>query len=154
MWSILWQHFLEIMFFYSLVPFVNRPTRVTANSATIIDTIYSNEIRNDQLSGILYTDISDFFLIFIVYCSCTTYDQHQYIVKRHYTCDNILKFENTLKEIAVSSLLNSNDPQHAFTNFHDNLNIWIVVLKNMVNKLMVSKTQSNKNNQTKKWALR
>ena len=82
-------NFLEIMFSHSLIPFINRPTRETANSATIIDNIYSNEIQNDQLSGILYTNISDHFPIFIIDYSCTTYDQSQYIVKRHYTCDNI-----------------------------------------------------------------
>ena len=112
-------NFLEIMFSHSLIPFINRPTRLTANSATIIDNIYSNEIRNDQLSGLFYTDISDHFPIFIIDYSCTTYDQLQYIVKRHYTCDNISKFENTLKGFDFASILDSNDPQNAFTNFHD-----------------------------------
>ena len=112
-------NFLEIMFYHSLTNFINRPTRVTANSATINDNIYSNEMRNDQLTGILYTDMSDHFPIFIIDYSCTTYDQPQYIVKRHNTCDNISKCENTLKEIDFSSILDSNDPQHAFTNFHD-----------------------------------
>ena len=107
------------MFSHSLIPFINKPNRVTANSATIIDNIYSNEIRNDQLSGILHTDISDHFPIFIIDCSCTTYDQPQDIVKRHHTYDNISKFENTLKEIDFSSILDSNDPQNNLTNFHD-----------------------------------
>ena len=76
-------------------------------------------MRNDQSSGILYTDIRDHFSSFITDCSCTTYDQPQYIIKRHYTCDNILKFENNLKEIDFSSILNNNDPQNASANFHD-----------------------------------
>ena len=76
-------------------------------------------MRNDQLSGISYTDTSDHFPGFIIDCSCATYDQPQYIVERHYTCDNISKFENTLKEIDFSCILNGNDPQNAFKNFHD-----------------------------------
>ena len=36
----------EIMFSHSLVPFINRPTRVTSNYVHITDSIYSYEIIN------------------------------------------------------------------------------------------------------------
>ena len=39
-------YILEIMFSHSLVPFINKPTRVTSNYATIIDSIYSYKIIN------------------------------------------------------------------------------------------------------------
>ena len=107
------------MFSHLLIPFINGPTRVTTNSATIIDDIHLNEIRNDQLSGISYTYISDNFPRVIIDRSCTTYALPQYFVKRHCIWDNILKFENTLKEIDFSPILNSNDPQNAFTKFQD-----------------------------------
>ena len=45
-------------------PLIDRPTRVNASSATLIDNIYTNFHDNAALSGILVTDISDHFPIF------------------------------------------------------------------------------------------
>ena len=39
------QHFLSSMFQYNMVPTINRPTRVTRNTATAIDHIITNENR-------------------------------------------------------------------------------------------------------------
>ena len=39
------QHFLSSMFEYNMVPTINRPTRVTRNTATAIDHIITNENR-------------------------------------------------------------------------------------------------------------
>ena len=54
--------FLDIMFSYSFFPLINRPTRVRAESATLIDNIYCNVLKRNIFSGIFYTEISDHFL--------------------------------------------------------------------------------------------
>ena len=61
--------FLDSMFANSFVPLINRPTRITQNSATLIDNIFSNNYNiNDKLhQGILTTDISDHYLIFHIW---------------------------------------------------------------------------------------
>lgn len=48
------------------LPLINRPTRVTAKTATLIDNIYTNNYQNTNIhhQGIFYTDISDHFPIF------------------------------------------------------------------------------------------
>ncbi len=57
--------FIDTMFSFSLIPLINRPTRITENSATIFDNIFTNcHNASNYLTGIIPTDISDHFSIF------------------------------------------------------------------------------------------
>ena len=58
--------FLDMFFSYGFIPLINRPTRVTETTATIIDHIYTNNynVNSKLLQGILVTDVSDHFPIF------------------------------------------------------------------------------------------
>ena len=49
-----------------LFPLTTRPTRVTANSATLIDNIFTNNTCNmgSLLQGVFVTDITDHYPIF------------------------------------------------------------------------------------------
>ena len=54
------RNFVNLIFQHSLVPIVNKPTRVTKNNATLIDYIITNSFTDQEnLTGILKTDISD-----------------------------------------------------------------------------------------------
>ena len=53
--------FLELMFSHSFFPLINRPTRVTGSSATLIDNIFCNSINSNFYNAIIYSDISDHF---------------------------------------------------------------------------------------------
>ena len=64
--------FVNLMFQHSLVPIVNKPTRVTKNNATLIDYIITNSFMDQEnLTGILKTDISDLFQ-FLLFCETQT----------------------------------------------------------------------------------
>ena len=55
----------NLAFQNSIFPVINRPTRVTKTSATIIDHILISRIIDSPLhSGIVKTDISDHFAVF------------------------------------------------------------------------------------------
>ena len=55
------------MFSKGVIPLVNRPTRVTKNTATCIDHIYTNSYHDQNiLSGIIKNDLSD-FPVFLIY---------------------------------------------------------------------------------------
>ena len=58
--------FLDLMFSNSFIPLINKPTRITPKSATVIDNIFANEYENEHryMTGILTTDISDHYPIF------------------------------------------------------------------------------------------
>ena len=46
---------------------ITKPTRITEHSATLIDHMYTNIIKNDIHTGILITDISDHFGTFAIF---------------------------------------------------------------------------------------
>ena len=61
------QNFLNIMFGHSMMPVINKPTRVTKNTATAIDNIFINSVTTTKFkTGIIKSDISDHFPIFFV----------------------------------------------------------------------------------------
>ena len=68
------EKFLDVMYAKHLIPVINRPTRVTMNTCTLIDNIFTNQydVRENQLHGILKTDITDHFPLFI-----STAENHQ-----------------------------------------------------------------------------
>ena len=59
--------FLNLTFEYGLIPVVNKPTRVTKNTATAIDHIITNSPLHKTINtGIIKLDISDHFPIFLM----------------------------------------------------------------------------------------
>ena len=62
------------------IPHTTKPTRITSNSATLIDHVYSNHNHPNYESGIIITDVADHFGIFhIIYG--TPRPKKQYIGK-------------------------------------------------------------------------
>ena len=58
------KHCLDLMYSLGLYPLIDKPTRITDISATLIDNIFTNEMRNNITCGILFNDISDHLPIF------------------------------------------------------------------------------------------
>ena len=57
--------FVNLSYKYSLTPVINKPTRITNHSATVIDHIWCNVRLETLLSGVLLSDASDHFSPFI-----------------------------------------------------------------------------------------
>ena len=96
------QHFLSSMFQYNMIPTINKPTRVTRNTATAIDHIIINTVISgiQHRSGIIKTDISDQFPI--VFALNTgekrePEDEAQFIYKCIYEEEQIELFKNSRK---------------------------------------------------------
>ena len=51
--------FVDLMHSYSFISLINRPTRITENSATLIENIFVNKFNLSLFQAILVTDISD-----------------------------------------------------------------------------------------------
>ena len=61
------KNFVNFAFQNSLIPLINKPTRVTETNATAIDHILTNPFLNKQIEmGIIKTEISDHFPIFLI----------------------------------------------------------------------------------------
>ena len=112
--------FIDIMFSYSFMPLINKPTRITTTSATLIDNIFTNSFNvSTTKKGILCTDISDHMPIFsissdIKLTKCEKDDVYKRVFNQH----NKDCFKNLLSSLDFASLLNNGDSQTAFSIFH------------------------------------
>ena len=74
------QNFLCSLQSFPLIPTTDKPTRLHANSATLIDNIFSSnvdEITVDELSGNIVSDISDNYSQFGISRSENAIDNHR-----------------------------------------------------------------------------
>ena len=113
--------FLDIMYSNTFFPLITRPTRITSYSATLIDNIFTNNIKTLSSSGLLFTDISDHLPIFGHFCDqFVETNRDTYVTFHDKSASNILKFKTLLENNNWSNILGQNDPNYAYSNFHAN----------------------------------
>ena len=115
------QNFIDMMFEYGFIPCINKPTRVTSRSATLIDNIFTNNYSSydSALNGILYTDVSDHFPIFHIDVLSSVDNTPKYVQRRDFSKDNIDKFNTLIADIEWNDVLASDDTQSAYSLFHN-----------------------------------
>ena len=118
--------FNDTLFSNGIVPMITHPTRVTSNSATLIDNILTNQLNNNNInhvmSGILLIDISDHYPIFhIKKCGKIRRDVEININRRNYRYRNKMKFQESIASIDWTSVYSNLDTQSAFSSFHRRL---------------------------------
>lgn len=75
--------FIDAMYSASYFPFITKPTRVTEQSATLIDNIFCNDIQHYvHVNGILCNDITDHYPIFCINQGNPISSQSKYIQTR------------------------------------------------------------------------
>ena len=113
------EDFINTMFLHSFFPTINKPTRVTATSATLIDNIFSNDFEQESLfHGIFYTDISDHYPIFFIDSSKKIKNEQKEIKFRDFSHRNVSCFLDKLHSVDWGPVLCCTDPAHAYTTFH------------------------------------
>ena len=102
------------------MPVINKPTRVTKNTATAIDHIFINSVTTTKFkTGIIKSNISYHFLIFFV----ADYNIHIKETKEHFKFRRDLsdfsveKFKYKLHTVSWDSITNSSDTNKAYDNF-------------------------------------
>ena len=122
------KHFIDTLFSYGIHPLIAKPTRITLNSCTLIDNIFTN-FTDESNSGIVINDISDHLPIFSVF-PLGLY--HRIIktpnrYKRLTYVDNIDKLKTMLLDYNWDVVLQSGDVNSAYNTF-------INVTKDMYNE--------------------
>ena len=85
-------YFIHGMFASAFYPTISRPTRVTQQTATLIDNIITNMHEYPVKSGILYNDISDHFPVFNIYSmERSKREKYTTVYRRKASSDNINK---------------------------------------------------------------
>ena len=113
--------FLDHMYSQSFFPLINRPTRVTENTATLIDNIFTNnyDSKNKVLSGIYPTTISDHYMIWHISQVQEYPKPPAFMLKRKFNEESKNMFLQKLQAVDWESILSNMDTQDAFSKFHD-----------------------------------
>ena len=113
-------NFINTLVSYSFLPLINKPTRITSTSATLIDNIFCNNIHNNSfVNGIFYTDISDHLPIFCIKKTYSEKRNNKTTRKRIFNESSIQKFLAICDTTNWDNIVHINDCQEAFTKFHN-----------------------------------
>ena len=116
------QNFVNLMFRHGLIPTVNKPARVTRNTATAIDHIITNSVINVEFkTGIIKTGISNHFPVFFIFkCAVdTTEAREKFIYKQNYSGNSIETFKQKLREVNWNEVNQFNNANESYTKFSD-----------------------------------
>ena len=104
----------------NMLSLINKPTRLTTSTATIIDQIWSNDYSNLIQSGILCMSISDHFPVFSVFSLKNSNPNSKKIIThsfREYNNLNIDNFRNDLENAVWDLVVCSDDIDVSYNNF-------------------------------------
>jgi hypothetical protein len=114
--------FVELMFANHFTPLINKPTRVTERSATLIDNVYCNQANHESLQGILITDITDHYPIFNIVTEFSVCVKRNIVKKRIYKKESLCKFNDLIEHTDWSDVVSANDAQVSYSLFHEKVN--------------------------------
>ena len=99
-------------------PLITRPTRITANKASLIDNIFTNDPLRPSISDLFLNDISDHLPIFslILYDNITS-EKVKYVFFREKNAHNLSAFKDELGKINGAEMPGLNDPSCAYEIF-------------------------------------
>ena len=127
---------------YSLHPHINKATRISTNSETLIDNIFSNVSESEHFNGIIYSDVSDHLPIFVISQKIeNNTKQHKCEYQRKETKHNIEKLNADLAAESWADVLREPDTDTAYELFINKLiylyekNIPLVRIKKNKRKL-------------------
>lgn len=112
--------FLNLLYSTGFNPTITKPTRITATSATILDNIVTN-VESTTIPGILVTDISDHFPIFLLIPTKNNRPMN-FMYRRNYKPDNIRRFNYEIENKNWNDVLSQTDVNAAYNTFFESFN--------------------------------
>uniref|UniRef100_A0A3B3H5U1 Reverse transcriptase domain-containing protein n=1 Tax=Oryzias latipes TaxID=8090 RepID=A0A3B3H5U1_ORYLA len=103
-----------------LCPIINKPTRITTESATLLDNIFTNRTDKEILGGLLFCDITDHLPVFAVLKNVSSkkmYTQTQGKWIRCCSSDNIDSFRRALCNQTWNEIYASTNVNEAYDAF-------------------------------------
>lgn len=114
------RNFVDSLFSLGLFPFIDRPSRITDHSASLIDNIFTNVINTDIKSGLLINDISDHLPVF----SITDYSIYRrnvqgFVYNRRLDEGSLSSFYQSLNQVSWDMVYAEDDVHKAYDHFID-----------------------------------
>ena len=136
--------FIDAMYSIGLYPLIDKPSRITQYSATLIDNIFTNELTNQIISGLLINDISDHLPIFsLTRSSPKRLNSLNYKTIRKSSKESVDAFIEDLNRQTWHNTYKSDDANVAYDNF---LNTFIKLYNKHCPLKRVKNTNLNTNN--------
>ena len=111
--------FIDINFSHSLFPAINKPTRITNSSATLIDNIFTTtNMMTNSTSGILMWDLSDHYPVFLVNYVESETPTETYKITRTHSETNKQAFKAAISSVDWTPVTSARDAQVSYTLFH------------------------------------
>ena len=111
--------YVNLMYSFSLFQLINKPTRVTNTSATIIDHTWSTLFEENISNNVILTDISDHFPTVSQFRLHCAESKPQFIYKRSFSTVTIESFVNNLSLINWQPVLSSSCCNNAYDIFYE-----------------------------------
>ena len=112
------QCFFNILCCYGFLPQILQPTRVTENSATVIDNIFSNNITNEATSGNILLTLSEHFSQFLSINRGTIDYKKINMYRRDYSKFTTESFRD---DVSIQNWNYSNNVHDSFKDFYTKL---------------------------------
>ena len=111
--------FINTLYSIGLYPKMTRPSRIPTHCATLIDNIFSNEMDNNTVSGLLVNDISDHLPVFTVYNdnSIKNKQDKTLLYRRVRTEESMDALKNELLKHDWDLIYKENDTDKAYDEF-------------------------------------
>ena len=113
--------FVDSMYSNSLFPVITKPTRITKNTATLIDNIFINNIESRITAGLLINDISDHLPIFAIFHHLLKKEtgsiNNTYHLSRLRTHNAITALKEDLSRQLWNEVYETNDPNKSYESF-------------------------------------
>ena len=109
------ENFINQMISKKFLSIINRPTRVTPHSCTLIDSIFCNRVEEVKSSGVIKkTNISDYYPVFAREKFLTLPEDSISINYRIFSYENLSNFTNLLQDINWNPVLINDDADKAY----------------------------------------
>jgi len=116
--------FIELMYSYSHVPLITRPTRIDerTNAATLIDNVFTNaNLQPVVLQGINCVKIADHFPVFCIYNTQSIVKTQQFKLRRNFSEPNLTRFEDFLTREHWEDVMSATDAQIGYQLFYEKM---------------------------------
>ena len=112
------QEFIDTLFSHAFIPLISNPTRLTSYSATLIDNIFTNNLSQNLLNGIVLNDLSYHLPVLLIFLAKPWRAMEKIKYSYKITDENLRKFNKNVSNTNWASFLDE-DPNTAYNNFID-----------------------------------
>jgi hypothetical protein len=111
--------YIDLLFSFGLLQIITKPTRVTLNSATLIDHLITNSQAKSLESVILMSKMSDHFPIIFLEKKISQNSSSEFFEARNFSQQNVNDFKILLAMTDWGAVLSSDCTQEAYNNFQN-----------------------------------